>query len=235
MVMSWTREGEIVIGRGSDTDLRPDAEDASLSRRHAAIRVTASAIRIGDLGSHNGTRVNGERLAEREWRTLASGDVITFGSETLVCVVHLSNPPIVSRPALPEDGWRQRLSEEIERAVRYRRSLAVLSLTGVSPEAVTGLGETVRLIDVVGAGESDGKVLLLMPEVERDEACATARTLIDALRANHPVRGGLAMCPSDACDADTILLAARNAALASGGGHTGRSIQCGDADRARRP
>ncbi len=211
-VVHLPREGEVVIGRGSDTDLRPDAEDASLSRRHAAIRVTASAIRIGDLGSHNGTRVNGERLAEREWRTLASGDVIKFG-DNLVCVVHLSNPPIVSRPALPEDGWRQRLSEEIERAVRYRRSLAVLSLTGVTPAAVAELGEAVRLIDVVGAGESDGKALLLMPEVERDEACATARTLIDALRTGHPaVRGGIAMCPSDACDADTILLAARNAA-----------------------
>src|SRR5262245_44866739 len=53
-------EGEIVIGRSSELDMVL-VEDM-VSRRHAKITVTAGQIFIQDLGSTNGSFVNGEKI-----------------------------------------------------------------------------------------------------------------------------------------------------------------------------
>src|SRR5437763_6132965 len=68
------RSGAIVIGRG-DVELR--LTHASVSRRHATFRVDDGVVRVADLGSHNGTRVNGEPVSES--RRVASGDVVMVG------------------------------------------------------------------------------------------------------------------------------------------------------------
>ena len=64
------RKGEIVIGRimgeqtiFPDIDLSPyKAQTSGVSRFHAAIKIQDKGICITDLGSTNGTRVNGRRL-----------------------------------------------------------------------------------------------------------------------------------------------------------------------------
>lgn len=55
--------------------------DPNVSRRHAEIRRVDDALVVTDLGSTNGTRVNGLPVREEH---LASGDEITVGSTTLV-------------------------------------------------------------------------------------------------------------------------------------------------------
>jgi catechol 2,3-dioxygenase-like lactoylglutathione lyase family enzyme len=55
--------------------------DPNVSRRHAEIRHVGDAIVVTDLGSTNGTKVNGVQVREQH---LASGDEITVGSTTLV-------------------------------------------------------------------------------------------------------------------------------------------------------
>src|SRR5205823_13015629 len=62
------RSGAIVIGRG-EAELK--LTHASVSRRHATIRIDDGVARIADLGSHNGTRVNGEPVTDA--RRLAPG------------------------------------------------------------------------------------------------------------------------------------------------------------------
>lgn len=62
------------IGRAKDCDIVVD--DASVSRRHAELRLDGEAVWIIDLGSTNGTEVNG-RLVERS--LLEHGDRIVFG------------------------------------------------------------------------------------------------------------------------------------------------------------
>jgi two-component system response regulator AtoC len=195
------RTGDVVLGRAHECELQ--LEHASVSRRHASIRIDDGVMRIADLGSHNGTRVNGEQVAES--RTLASGDVAMVGD--VVCVVHVSVPAAPARASYGEAGWRRRLAEELERAITYRRSLAVLAV--IAPEATAGvLGPAVRLIDVVGHSD-DGQALLLLPEADRDQA----RAIAGQVHAQLPrARIGIAVCPTDACDADTIMLAARAAA-----------------------
>jgi Protein of unknown function (DUF3662)/FHA domain len=73
----------VVIGRGSEADLR--VSDPGVSRRHAEIRVRPAedgvVVTVVDLGSTNGTRVNGKRV---QHATLDDGAEIEIGSTTIV-------------------------------------------------------------------------------------------------------------------------------------------------------
>jgi FhaA, N-terminal domain/FHA domain len=71
-----TIEGRVaVIGRSSDCDVRVD--DANVSRRHAEVRRIGDGYSLVDLGSTNGTEVNGQRIQET---ALMNGDVISVGT-----------------------------------------------------------------------------------------------------------------------------------------------------------
>src|SRR5690606_24526670 len=65
------RSGVVLVGRSPEADLRIDR--TPISRRHARLIVTDGEVQIEDLHSHNGVRVNGERVEGA--RLLASGDV----------------------------------------------------------------------------------------------------------------------------------------------------------------
>lgn len=71
----------VVLGRGVDCDLQLDAED--ISRRHAEVKKTATGFEVRDLGSHNGTWVNGVPV---ESQAVLPGDRIRLGARTLVLV-----------------------------------------------------------------------------------------------------------------------------------------------------
>jgi hypothetical protein len=66
---------KIVIGRSRDCDIQ--LADANVSRRHAELRQEGASYWIVDLGSTNGTEVNGKRIKRAK---LQSGDKITLGS-----------------------------------------------------------------------------------------------------------------------------------------------------------
>jgi pSer/pThr/pTyr-binding forkhead associated (FHA) protein len=72
-------EQEVVIGR-EDTDL--DIDDLELSRRHAVIRRFANRLQVEDLGSTNGTFVDGNRIAQPT--LLGGGAEIKIGTTVLV-------------------------------------------------------------------------------------------------------------------------------------------------------
>jgi hypothetical protein len=71
--------GSNVIGRGQDADLR--LPDTGVSRRHVDIRFDGQGAVMHDLGSTNGTTVNGHRA--QSWQ-LQHGDVIRLGHTVLV-------------------------------------------------------------------------------------------------------------------------------------------------------
>ncbi|HVE98540.1 MAG TPA: DUF3662 and FHA domain-containing protein [Mycobacteriales bacterium] len=73
------RRDILVIGRGSDADVR--VSDSGVSRRHAELRREGDDFVFVDLGSTNGSLVNGRR-AERV--RLSGGDRIQLGRTTLV-------------------------------------------------------------------------------------------------------------------------------------------------------
>jgi pSer/pThr/pTyr-binding forkhead associated (FHA) protein len=68
-------KGTMVVGRVPGVDIQ--IEDDSVSRRHAEVVVQGRDVVLRDLGSANGTNVNGAPLTEE--LALASGDIIQFG------------------------------------------------------------------------------------------------------------------------------------------------------------
>jgi hypothetical protein len=72
-------DGPIVtVGRAQDSDLQ--LQEQGISRRHARLQHGPQGWTITDLGSTNGTFVNGRRLPPEEGYTLRTGDRITIGS-----------------------------------------------------------------------------------------------------------------------------------------------------------
>jgi len=74
------RPNRALVGRSSQADVR--LEDPEVSRRHALLWREAGGIWVADLGSSNGTYLNGEPLPEVS--EVADGDLITFGSSPFV-------------------------------------------------------------------------------------------------------------------------------------------------------
>lgn len=79
--------GEYYFGRGEECHVRPNSE--WVSRQHCLLRVAADGVFLKDLGSRNGTLVNGELLTED--RQLQPGDHIQLGP--LVFEVRAEKPP----------------------------------------------------------------------------------------------------------------------------------------------
>ncbi|MGR6965866.1 FtsK/SpoIIIE domain-containing protein [Geodermatophilus sp. URMC 61] len=72
--------GRHVVGRGSDATVR--LTDPDVSRRHVLVEVGAGDLTVRDLGSSNGSRLDGAPLDERS-RPWPSGTPLRLGSSTL--------------------------------------------------------------------------------------------------------------------------------------------------------
>ena len=105
-------DAELLIGRGAPSDEGRLGEDPEMSRRHAHVaRGPDGRLTIEDLGSANGTFVNGERLSAP--RTLDAGDLVRVGKTVLQVTDRLGavpgdSPPPVGTPA----GEATRLTSE---------------------------------------------------------------------------------------------------------------------------
>lgn len=101
---------QLNIGRDSTNEIT--INDAEVSRRHARLTFQGGKYVLEDLGSTNGTFVNGQRLAGP--RVLKAGEVVSFGEQiVLVFEVNTNDPgatmvspraaavPSISRPLTP--------------------------------------------------------------------------------------------------------------------------------------
>jgi pSer/pThr/pTyr-binding forkhead associated (FHA) protein len=109
---------EIVVGRSSDLDMVL-VEDM-VSRRHAKISVNGDTVTIQDLGSTNGTFVNGERV---ERMALTDGDRVLIGT-SIIKLVTSEGPPV------PQAQPKKRLEE----VAAGRRTNQVRSMSGAIDE-----------------------------------------------------------------------------------------------------
>ena len=89
------------IGRSTSCDMRIEAAD--VSAMHAELRWTKRGWELRDLGSTNGTFVDGERLAKGGSALLSHGAEIRFGKRTGAWVVTDSAPPAPKAVSI-EDG-----------------------------------------------------------------------------------------------------------------------------------
>nr|WP_202891641.1 DUF3662 and FHA domain-containing protein [Kribbella shirazensis] len=90
----------VVLGRGTDADIQ--INDPGVSRRHAEIRLMPEGpggirVVLVDLGSTNGTLVNGRRSTEAE---LTDGSTVRIGNTTMT--LRLADEPMAQPPS---SGW----------------------------------------------------------------------------------------------------------------------------------
>jgi pSer/pThr/pTyr-binding forkhead associated (FHA) protein len=86
-IISLTGRQEFTLGRSAgsqsilpDIDLAPfDAYEKGTSRLHASIKLDGQSVSITDLGSVNGTMLNGNTIPVHEPQTLSNGDMISLG------------------------------------------------------------------------------------------------------------------------------------------------------------
>lgn len=87
---TFSLEGDqLIIGRDSSSAVA--INDAEVSRKHARLNFQGGKYVIEDLGSTNGTFVNGQRLASPA--VLKSGDVVSLGEQIVLMFEALSADP----------------------------------------------------------------------------------------------------------------------------------------------
>jgi tetratricopeptide (TPR) repeat protein len=162
-------DGEYVVGRSADNPIC--IADSSVSRKHIMLRRVGSGWTVSDLGSGNGTLVNGEPITDET--VLANGDVITMG-DTEVTFSDMANATMMvditagaarARPA--PGGAAGRPPPRPERVRPARGGAAVKQ---VDPEAARRkkliIGAVVGVLVLAGAG----LVALKMQQKSKEEA-----------------------------------------------------------------
>jgi pSer/pThr/pTyr-binding forkhead associated (FHA) protein len=92
------RVSPFVIGRGPECQLRPNSD--LVSRLHCKLVIDGESVRIRDLGSSNGTIVDGERLTQE--MTLDDGDIFQVGPLVFQVVIRrTAAPDSATAPAAP--------------------------------------------------------------------------------------------------------------------------------------
>jgi len=93
-------DGENVVGRDTPAPVRID--DPTVSRRHASLSVAGATVTVEDLGSKNGSFIDGIRLRPGKAQTVRSGSVLRFGSIEGVLKTSLSDESTETvRPGAP--------------------------------------------------------------------------------------------------------------------------------------
>jgi diguanylate cyclase (GGDEF)-like protein len=213
---------EVVVGR--DPAIEMPLADVGISRKHARIKRDEKRARyvVEDLGSTNGTRLNGVRLSKPH--ALTEGDKITLGATTLrfsytdeVDVdFHQKLHQMVSTDDLTGLEAKRRFDASYQLAARsateMKRPLAVLmmDMDGVKPINDTyghhmgayAIGEVGRLIDqeVSQAGRScrfgGDEFMAFLPGSTRQAACALAERIRKRVEEHKFERDGIVVKPT---------------------------------------
>lgn len=133
--------GAVVVGRDPSAD--PCLDDREAARLHARLGSDGATLLVSDLGSTNGTSLNGAAIGV-EPRAVVAGDVIRCASTILVVE---SRPPSAV-PGPPPRGAAGVLHAPLARGVwsvvdpAMRNLVAMASRVAASPLPVLVLGET---------------------------------------------------------------------------------------------
>ena len=96
------------VGREDDCDVQ--FSDRSVSRRHCAIALVNDRCCVRDLGSTNGTHVNGERVESDKIVVLQPNDVLCIANREFRLEVvddDKQEPPLPDRDDAQPEGPRQ--------------------------------------------------------------------------------------------------------------------------------
>ncbi|MEM6330814.1 MAG: FHA domain-containing protein [Planctomycetota bacterium] len=177
------KKSKFVVGRASDCTLRAGSE--AISRRHCVFLRRGETLSVLDLGSRNGTYVNGARIEGET--TLKNGDNIRIGPLEFL----LDGVPAMAQP-LPAAG------QPHGAAASGERGGAAASAEGARPkrpkvqDVADALGRTAANSDSATIEEDDISNWLLGPDPAAAAALKETQTLrMDETHAIAKATGGL--------------------------------------------
>ena len=161
-IFEITKE-EITIGRGADTDFQ--IESQVISRKHVSIFSREDQIILEDLGSSNGTFLNGIQIFGEA--TLVSGDQITLGQDIVLEFREIPTAQEATRIEVPEspmeEATRIEVPESPMQAVPIQK--LVVTVAGSIPE--THILDKDRI--TIGRSE-DNDIVIPSPVISRQHA-----------------------------------------------------------------
>ncbi len=144
-------EADLVVGRASSADVQ--LTDAKASREHCRFLVTPDHVAVEDLGSQNGTFVNGERIEART--ALAAGDEIAVGDSLFVL-----DPDLDVLSARYGEATACLTPSEREPSVIRARSGGEPAADSLAREALARLRELAGGLAAAASGEEVARTLL---------------------------------------------------------------------------
>lgn len=235
---------EVVIGRGPKCGIR--VRDDSVSHVHASISGSNGVWHVKDLGSSNGTVLNGRRVLEPQ--QMREGAVIRLAPGVSFVFQHINARHEAALRHLFEGSYRdsltgvhnrryvdERLNEEVAFALRHRHplSLVVLGIDDFRQKLRDGTGDAVlqqvvervrpvlRIEDVFGRYRRS-EFALVLRSTESFVAGAIAERLRQAVQEVVTVSAGcasLAECAEPVVASLTSLAKQRQHEAASKGGN----------------
>lgn len=196
----------LVFGRAEPAQVV--IEDRSLSRTHARFAMREGGVTVEDLGSTNGTLLNGRGVVGETF--VEDGDVVRLGAVE-VRVTGGSGGAGPHPLRISQGEWLARLEDEIERARFFGRAGVVAVVRqgrAASPEPWL---PSLRPVDRVCA-YGPGLCLALLPELDRLGAVQWANR---AAAAAGSCAIGMACFPTDASGGEALVSLAMAAARIS--------------------
>jgi pSer/pThr/pTyr-binding forkhead associated (FHA) protein len=145
---------DLTVGRAPESGLL--LSDRDVSRRHARLHRSNGSVWVEDLGSANGTRVNGERIQGR--RRIGPGDLVQIGGFDLAVEGADADAPDAAAPAPPPLPGATPAPAEPSAVARLRPVLALSAARAVPSWRPLALLAAVALA-AVAVGYGAGKVL----------------------------------------------------------------------------
>jgi DNA-binding NtrC family response regulator len=201
----------VVVGREAPSDVI--VQDGSLSRGHARFTLADGGVVVEDLGSLNGTRVDGRKV---DRSIVKEGEAISLGA--VIASIHTLAGVAAPSLGLSHDGFLTAVEGEVERARFFGRGFGILTVRCHDVERghvrhwLPGVREALRPVDRVALYSAD-TVEILLPEVGPVKAEELARNITSPSKGGSALVCGLASFPETATTAEKLLAASREAAL----------------------
>ncbi|HEY5241530.1 MAG TPA: sigma 54-interacting transcriptional regulator, partial [Polyangiaceae bacterium] len=171
LTVDWGASGRVLVGTGPGCDLR--LTDRTVSRRHAALELEGTSLRLEDLKSTNGTTVEGVRVREA---LLGGGESIRLGDTVLRIERDAGKPTVL--PSRVSFGRLWGASREMRRLYPLCERLAAADVPVVI-EGETGTGKEVLAESLHEAGaRSKGPFVVF-------DCTATPSNLIESALFGH--------------------------------------------------
>jgi DNA-binding NtrC family response regulator/pSer/pThr/pTyr-binding forkhead associated (FHA) protein len=189
----------VTFGRAESATVRIDSEN--VSRMHARVRRTGDVIDVEDLGSRNGTYVNGERVVAV--RRVSAGDEISIGP--VIAVVGVTSALRRGSPIAEPAAGETRLAAEVDRSVRYHRPLTLALVHIPDDDAVDAVARALRPMDLMAEDAGDD-YLLILPELDRKGGTSVIARLADVARQSGALmKVATALSPDDGTTVEALV------------------------------